>query len=166
MIAPISYSSNIYPVGNIASNYLAVNSINKVGAIRPLSSHGTQSTDNIKPLECQSCNNRKYVDQSNEGNVSFQTPSHISPNSSYAKVSAHEQEHVTNAIQEGKQVGTELISSSVTLKMDVCSECGTPYVSGGLTTTQMKYNERNPYEASRKAIEGSVLKGMHVDYVA
>jgi hypothetical protein len=50
--------------------------------------------------------------------------------------------------------------------MDVCPECGTPFVAGGTTRTTMQYNESNPYESSRKSLEGSFLKGMNFDAVA
>jgi hypothetical protein len=90
----------------------------------------------------------------------------VSPQASFSAVSAHEQEHVSNAFSEGSQEGNRLISSSVTLKMDVCPECGTPFVAGGTTRTTMQYNESNPYESSRKSLEGSFLKGMNFDAVA
>jgi hypothetical protein len=50
--------------------------------------------------------------------------------------------------------------------MEICPECGKPYVAGGVTTTLIKYNTGNPYEKSRKSAEASMLKGMNVDYVA
>ena len=52
------------------------------------------------PEECQTCKNRKYQDGSNESDVSFKAPGHISPQSSAAAVRAHEQMHVTNAYQK------------------------------------------------------------------
>ncbi len=118
------------------------------------------------PVECQTCKNRKYVDSSDELNVSFKTPGHIDPGASAAVVSAHEQEHVSNAIQEGSKPGNQLMSASVALKMSVCPECGRSYVSGGVTTTTMKYNEKNPYDAGRKILEGSFLRGQNIDVAA
>ena len=99
-------------------------------------------------------------------NVSFKSPTNISPQASYAAVSAHEGEHVSNAVKKGNQPGAQLISASVQLKMAVCPECGTPYIAGGTTRTTIEYQEQNPYESNRKAVEGSLLKGMNVDYVA
>jgi len=49
-------------------------------------------------VECETCANRTYVDGSNEGDVSFKTPGHISPEASAAVVSSHEYEHVRNAM--------------------------------------------------------------------
>ena len=57
----------------------------------------------------------------------------------------------------------KLVSSTVTLKMGVCPECGRTYVAGGLTKTQIRYTESNPYEKNRKQLEGSVLAGANID---
>ena len=116
--------------------------------------------------ECQTCKNRKYVDGSNESDVSFKTPSHISPESSAAMVMSHEQMHVSYARQEGSKENAELVSASVRLKMAVCPECGRSYVEGGVTNTTIKYSESNPYERNRKLIEGSFLKGQYIDAYA
>lgn len=116
--------------------------------------------------ECQTCKSRKYVDASNESDVSFKTPGHIDPSMSASVVLSHEQEHVSNAVQEGNKTGNQLISASVSLKMSVCPECGRGYVAGGVTSTTIKYNETNPYDAGRKIIEGSLLRGQNVDMVA
>jgi rRNA maturation protein Nop10 len=117
-------------------------------------------------LDCQTCKSRTYVDGSDEGNVSFKSPAHISPEASYAKVTSHEQEHVANAIRKGSEPGAKLISASVTLKTDICPECGKSYIAGGETFTQIKYNVNNPYEKSRKSLDESMLKGMNFDAVA
>lgn len=143
-----------------------VDPIRKTSGVKGLSGkESPDGTQEIKQSECQTCKNRKYVDGSNEGNVSFKTPGHISPESSRAVVSAHEQEHVSNAVKEGNEAGKELISASVSLKMSVCPECGSSYVAGGTTNTTMKYSS-NPYDQGRKTIEGSFLKGQNIDMVA
>lgn len=126
----------------------------------------TPSTGSVNKSECQTCKDRKYVDGSNESNVSFKSPGHISPGASKAVVSAHEQEHVSNARREGSKEGVQFISASVTLKTAACPECGSSYVAGGTTRTQIKYTESNPYDKARKTIEGSFLKGQNVDLVA
>lgn len=166
MISPISYNTNLYPA--VGSNAIgqAVNPVSKINRVQPLGAKDATNVGKVSPSECQTCKSRKYVDLSGEGNVSFKAPAHISPKASFAAVSAHEQEHVTNAVNKGNQPGHRLISASVSLKMDLCPECGTPYIAGGTTRTQIKYEESNPYEASRKSLEGSLLKGMNVDYVA
>ena len=116
--------------------------------------------------ECQTCKNRKYVDVSNESDVSFKTPSHVSPEKSASMVMSHEQMHVANARQEGNKENADLVSASVRLKTAVCPECGKSYVAGGQTSTMIKYTESNPYERNRKVIEGSFLKGQYIDAYA
>lgn len=158
MIAGINMSGQVtglYPQYN-------VNPVNPV--------EKTESTDIVeksrKKGECQTCKNRKYVDGSNEGNVSFKTPGHISPEASGAVVMAHEQEHVANAVNEGNKANKELISATVSLQMAVCPECGRAYVAGGTTRTTMATYSDNPYDQARKSIEGSLLAGQNIDYVA
>ena len=104
--------------------------------------------------ECETCANRTYVDGSNESDVSFKTPGHISPEASASVVSAHEYEHVRNAMQEDKKSDAELVSVSVSLKTATCPECGTTYVAGGKTRTLMRYGEeQSAYEKQQEAYE-------------
>lgn len=142
------------------------NAVSKIQRVAPVQYGRTVDVSKTNPADCKSCKSRKYVDGSNDMNVSFKTPGNISPKASFSIVSAHEGEHVANAVSKGNQPGAELISASVSLKMSVCPECGTPYVAGGETRTQISYDESNPYENNRKSVEGSLLKGMNVDYVA
>ncbi len=92
----------------------------------------------ISPSECSTCRERMYVDGSDEDNVSFKAPGHISPGASAAVVSAHEHEHVANAVAKGQQEGVELLSATVSLQTAVCPECGTVYVAGGTTRTSFR----------------------------
>ena len=115
------------------------------------------------PEECQTCKNRKYQDGSDEM-VSFKSASHISPSASGAVVRAHEQEHVSNAFKKAAQNNGKVIASNVTLKTDICPECGRSYVAGGTTHTQIKYyNEENPYQKALKTQEQAKYAGMHMD---
>jgi len=95
--------------------------------------HGVAKTDG--PQECQTCKNRKYVDSSNDPSVSFQTPTHISPNMAMSAVAAHEGEHVRNEQAKAEEEGRKVISQSVSIHTSVCPECGRVYVSGGQTRT-------------------------------
>ncbi|MBQ7429537.1 MAG: hypothetical protein IJV29_07700 [Butyrivibrio sp.] len=107
------------------------------------------------PAECETCKNRKYQDGSDEM-VSFKSASHISPEAAPAKVRAHEQEHVVNAYEKAKQNNGEVVSCGVAIHTSVCPECGRTYVSGGTTTTQIKYaNEENPYQKDLKSAEAA-----------
>ena len=102
--------------------------------------------------ECETCENRTYVDGSNENDVSFKSPGHIAPESAASRVMAHEYEHVRNAYQEDKEEGKELVNVSVSLKTAICPECGKTYVAGGETRTTMRSGvEENPYEKQMQA---------------
>jgi|GEM_PF-629517 len=114
-------------------------------------------------LKCETCATRKYQDGSDE-QVSFKSPQHISPNAAGARVRGHEQEHVNNAYDKAAEKGGKVLNASVAIHTAVCPECGRTYVSGGTTTTQIKYpNEDNPYQKDRKAADGAMLSGMNFD---
>jgi len=119
------------------------------------------------PAECQTCKSRKYVDGSDEADVSFKAPGHIDPAASASTVMAHEMEHVANAYQKQANGEARVISASVSLKMAVCPECGRSYTAGGTTTTQLAYsNEDNPYTKNKKSLDASLTKGANVDLAA
>ena len=149
-------------IGGMSNNYVIPYS--NVSRVTPVNTDNTvDSSSKVKPVECETCKNREYMDGSNEPDVSFKTPGKISAEQSFAKVSSHEREHVSNAIQKSSKPGAKLISANVTLKMGVCPECGRTYVAGGETTTQIKYSESNPYEKNRKNAEKSFLVGNNLD---
>lgn len=100
-------------------------------------------------IECETCKNRTYKDGSNESDVSFKVPGHISPESSASVVRAHEQQHVSNAYQK-EASGSKVISASVSVRTAICPECGRSYTAGGETRTVIKYNEDNPYGRNAK----------------
>lgn len=114
-------------------------------------------------IECETCKNRTYQDGSDEM-VSFKAPGHISPQASAATVMSHEQEHVSNAFSEANKKGGEVIQASVSLQTSTCPECGRTYVSGGETTTQIKYNEENPYARGFKTADSAVVAGLNMNY--
>jgi len=99
---------------------------------------------------CFTCENRRYVDQSDDSSVSFQTPTKISPNMAAAAVASHEQEHVRNEQARAHRKDRDIISQSVTLTYDTCPECGKQFVSGGTTRTTTRGREDND-----EGIEGS-----------
>ncbi len=154
MFSPIGMSNRyIIPIANV-SQVTPINTDNTVA-----------SSGKVNPIECETCKNRRYQDGSDEM-VSFKTPGKISPEESFAKVSAHEQEHVTNAVAEGNKPGKELISANVSLKTAMCPECGKAYVAGGTTRTMMKTYGKDPFSQNQKAFEAEATKGNNVDYVA
>ena len=96
--------------------------------------------------------------------VSFKTAQHISPESAASKVRAHEQEHVNNAYSKAAQNNGKVISANVAIHTSICPECGRSYVSGGTTSTQIKYfNEENPYQKNLKATDAAKYKGRMID---
>lgn len=116
-------------------------------------------------IACETCQSRKYQDGSDEM-VSFKAPAHISPQSSAAAVMSHEQEHVANAYDKAVQENGEVIQASVRLNTSVCPECGRTYVSGGETTTQIKYHEDNPYGKNFKKMDAASIIGQNLDLTA
>lgn len=114
--------------------------------------------------ECQTCKNRKYQDGSDEM-VSFKSPTNIAPEAAASAVRAHEQEHVSNAYKKASQENGKVISATVAIHTAVCPECGRSYVSGGTTSTQIKYyNEENPYQQDLKSADRAKYSGMNADY--
>jgi len=113
-------------------------------------------------VECATCASRTYQDGSDE-NVSYKSAAHIDPSSSGSKVMAHEQEHVSNAYSKAAKSGGQVISASVTIRSAVCPECGRSYISGGVTNTTIKYNEKNPYGGNQKSADYATVAGMNVD---
>ena len=115
------------------------------------------------PQECETCKHRKYQDGSDE-NVSFKTASHISPESAGTRVRAHEQEHVSNAFTDATQKNGKVLSAVVSIHTAVCPECGRTYVSGGTTTTKIKYyGDDNAYHQNADFQNASLYNGKNVD---
>lgn len=84
--------------------------------------------------ECQTCENRRYQDGSDDPGVSFKFASKISGNAE-AAVRGHEQEHVSRNRAKADREGREIVYQSVVIKHAICPECGKTYVAGGETTT-------------------------------
>lgn len=175
MINPISgynayapYSMN--PVSAISGhgNLSGITGITTNGEIHKAIKNPNES--NVKsagrkssPAECETCASRKYQDGSDE-NVSFKTAQHISPEAAASRVRAHEQEHVNNAYTKAAKNNGKVISANVAIHTAICPECGRSYVSGGTTSTQIKYyNEENPYQKNLKETDAAKYKGRMID---
>lgn len=179
-ISPISGYSGIgsvypmYPAG-------AVSGVRGASAVRRGSDGMAQAamdgandaakSKRVEKGECQTCKNRKYVDGSNEGDVSFKAPAHISPNNAAAAVMSHEKEHVANAVSEGNKDNKELVNVSVSLKTSVCPECGRVYVSGGTTNSTMRTTSEspknnNPYQKLQANLDYLMSAGKNMDISA
>lgn len=129
----------------------------------PQENEEEQQISGEKPIECECCKNRKYKDGSHDGSVSYQTPTHISPETSTGKVMAHEQEHVVNEQKYAERDGREVLSQSVTLDSDICPECGTSYTSGGMTTTvTAEKSDPKPVENKFNLSEQQLGKMMNI----
>ncbi len=116
------------------------------------------------PAECETCKHRKYQDGSDE-NVSFKSASHISPESSGARVMAHEQEHVSNAYTKAAQNNGKVLSAVVSLHTAICPECGRSYVAGGTTSTKIKYlSGDDGYSKAINNANDAAFNGKNVDY--
>ena len=113
------------------------------------------------PAECKTCKERKYQDGSDEM-VSYKAATHISPGQSAGKVMAHEQEHVANAYSKAAKSGGQVMQASVSLKTAICPECGRSYVSGGTTTTKIKY-PKDPYSQNKKSMDSQATTGGNFD---
>lgn len=132
--------------------------------LNPGQSTKTNPGKKTSPAECETCKNRKYVDGSDEM-VSFKSPQHMSPTTAATRVASHEQEHVSNAYKKASQNNGKVVSCSVAIHTSVCPECGRTYVSGGTTTTSIKYsNESNPYVQNMKSQHEDALRGQNVDF--
>ena len=111
------------------------------------------------PAECETCRERMYQDGSDEGDVSFKAPGHISPEASASRVRAHEQEHVSNAYEKQAKGEGKVLSASVSLHTSICPECGRSYVSGGLTTTLIASEKPDPYSKNAKSLANAFGSG-------
>ena len=96
----------------------------------------------VEEGECQTCENRKYQDGSDDMGVSFQTPTNIAPEQVASAVRGHENEHVVREQAKARMEDRKVVSQSVTLHTDICPECGKVYISGGTTRTVTKANNQ------------------------
>ena len=99
--------------------------------------------DALKEGECQTCEERKYQDGSDDMGVSFQTPTNIKPEQAASAVRGHEMEHVYREQAKAGREGRKVVSQSVTMHTEICPECGKSYVSGGTTRTVTKADTDN-----------------------
>ncbi len=111
--------------------------------------------------ECKTCKNRKYQDGSDEM-VSFKSAAHISPDAAPAAVRAHEGEHVSNAYKDAAMNNGKVVNAAVSIHTSKCPECGRTYVSGGTTTTMIRYNN-DPYAQNAKSLDRATVIGQNID---
>ncbi len=85
--------------------------------------------------KCETCENRKYQDGSNDPGVSFKNAAKVDPSAAEAAVRGHEQEHVSHNKAKAEKENKEIVYQSVRIKHAICPECGKNYVAGGETIT-------------------------------
>ena len=144
----------------------AVSTTWEIGAARattPSQTVGTKETKETQKAECQTCKERKYMDQSIVSDVSFPPPHLSAPGLAAQMFWTPAGVHVQTGCAHGKKQKTRLVSVSVSLKTGVCPECGKTYIAGGTTRTKMLTYRENPYDQGRKAVEGTMLRGMNFD---
>jgi hypothetical protein len=117
--------------------------------------YGEKALKQMGLVECATCASRTYVDGSDDPGVSFKTPTQISPEASFALVSAHEQEHVVNERSDAEAEDREVIAQSVQIFMSICPECGKAYSSGGVTRTTTASKQK--YENAGAELLGALL---------
>ena len=106
---------------------------------------GSKSAQEVmEESKCQTCQERKYQDGSNDPGVSFKTPTNIAPEQAAAAVRGHEREHVVREQAKAQREGREVVSQSVTYHTAICPECGKPYISGGTTRTSTRAAQEQP----------------------
>lgn len=119
---------------------------------------GVEGAQNaVEEGKCQTCEKRKYQDESDDMGVSFQSPTKIAPEQVAAAVRGHENEHVVREQAKAQQEGRRVVSQSVTLHTDICPECGKVYISGGTTRTVTAAS--NQPEPAQDAQEQEESKG-------
>ena len=108
---------------------------------------GKSAAEVAEDGECQTCQNRKYQDGSDDPGVSFKTAGSIDKSVAASTIRSHEQEHVSRNAAKAEREGREVVSSRVVLHTGICPECGDVYYSGGTTTTVT----RNAYDKAMAA---------------
>jgi len=98
--------------------------------------NGATKTDGN--YECKTCSERRYKDGSDDGGVSFQSPTKVSAGRSANAVFGHEREHFVREGVKAKREGKEVISNTIQIHYATCPECGRRYASGGETRTVTK----------------------------
>ena len=124
---------------------------NESGGELKVGAEGAQAA--VEEGKCQTCEKRKYQDESDDMGVSFQTPTSIAPEQVAAAVRGHENEHVVRERAKAEMEDRKVVSQSVTLHTDICPECGKVYISGGTTRT-VTAAENKPEQAEQETQEG------------
>lgn len=126
--------SSVRPTAN-AGNALANAAAAVAQAVNNQTESGLLNIDAQTIGECETCNSRRYQDDSLDGGVSFQEATHIHPNEAASEVFGHEREHQGRERRFAEEDGREVILNEIRVHTSVCPDCGRVYVSGGETRT-------------------------------
>jgi|GEM_PF-6484326 len=127
MMNPIGQNFNMHPPSIFTPGARLVPAGSLQGEIN--NGHGPEDGG------CPICAARRYQDVSSDGGVSYQTPTHIPPEESFARVRNHEMEHIRRDRAAAEARGDEVVAQRVSFTMATCHECGVMYKSGGTATT-------------------------------
>ena len=141
-------NANVNPYGNGMAAPGGVND-----PVQMQRTKGTSKTDG--DYECKTCSERRYKDGSDDGGVSFQSPTKVSPGRSANAVFGHEREHFVREGAKAKREGKEVVSNTIQIHYATCPECGKRYASGGETRTVTK-GESEASKLRRKSNESKV----------
>lgn len=123
---------------------------------------GAQGAEGVQKAaeegKCQTCEQRKYKDGSDDPGVSFKTATRVAPEQAASAVRGHEREHVVREQAKAKREDRRVISQSVALHTSICPECGKVYVSGGTTRTTTASNPE-PKDAAPVQAEAQAQAG-------
>ena len=122
---------------------------------------GEEKAENAKSIaelmeegECQTCEERKYQDGSNDPGVSFKTATKLSPERAATAVRGHEYEHVVREQAKAEREDRKVVNQSVILHNEICPECGKVYVAGGETRTVTKADPKPEMEKTQNTMLG------------
>lgn len=133
----------------------APNAAQRVGA--PEREEPKSPREVMEEARCETCENRKYQDGSDDPGVSFKTAQRIAPEQAASAVRGHEMEHVSRERAAAKQEGRKVIQQTVSLHTEICPECGDVYVSGGTTrTTTARVNREELAQQAMQAKFGGI----------
>lgn len=130
-----------YEEGN--NSYLSADDVAKQLSGNREAAKSESAREVFEDGQCQTCEKRKYQDDSDDMGVSFQSPTRVDPKMAASAVRGHENEHVVREQAKAQQEDRKVVSQSVTMHTDICPECGKVYVSGGETRTVTKAADDN-----------------------
>ncbi len=121
-----------------------------------------KAEESDKQGECETCENRRYQDGSDDPGVSFKMAGKIDPASAESVVRGHEYEHVNRNQAKAAREGKEVLYQNVVIKHGICPECGDSYVAGGQTTTVTKTKTDDRFSVGMKDNESGKLLNVAV----